>query len=176
MSDELMNSTQKELRLYEKLLMIFPGYKGYKEKELVRETDRIVRDGLFRRLRGSLSDLRRFYSLLVSRGGLSEDAKRVESLIYRLDSLAEKTRHAPYGYSPLFHVSKVDEEKLGRMLEYDLQLVDVIASMNTLTKKLLAPDTTPEALHSLITEVEQSINEYEVKLSERDDILTSFTR
>jgi len=31
-------------RLYEKLLMLFPGYKGYKEKELIRETDRVVRD------------------------------------------------------------------------------------------------------------------------------------
>ncbi|MEM0014846.1 MAG: hypothetical protein QXX81_06885 [Zestosphaera sp.] len=176
MYEEVEKLSQKELRLYEKLLMVFPGYRGYKEKELIRETDRVVRDELLRRLRRSLEDLRRLYSALVSRGGLSGDAKRVESMIYRLDSLAEKTRHAPYGYRPLFHVVKVDEEKLTRMLEHDLTLADVISALNSLTSKLLAPDTTPECLSSLLNDVEGKISEYEVKLSEREGVLAGFMR
>jgi hypothetical protein len=36
LSDMLKDLSQKELRLYEKLLMVFPGYRGYKEKELIR--------------------------------------------------------------------------------------------------------------------------------------------
>lgn len=176
MSDASKKVSREELRLYERLLMIFPGYRGYKEKELVRETDRVVRDELLRRLRMSLEDLRRLYSALVSRGGLSEDVKRVESVIYRLDSLAEKTRHAPYGYRPLFHVVKVDEERLSKMLEHDLTLADVVSTLNSLTNKLLAPDATPEYMRSLLNEVEKCVSEYEVKLGERESILTGFTR
>lgn len=176
MSDVLRDLSQREVRLYEKLLMVFPGYRGYKEKELIRETDRVVRDKLFRMLRKSLEDLRRLYSAIVSREGLREDAKRLESLIYRIDSLAEKTRHAPYGYKPLFHVTKVDEEKLVKMLEHDLQLADIITSLNTLTGKLVSADTPSGELRSLLSDVERFVNEYEVKLSEREDILSGFTR
>lgn len=176
MSDELKKVSQEELRLYEKLLMVFPGYRGYKEKELLRETDRVVRDELFRRLRRSLEDLRRFYSVLVSRGGLSEEVKRVESVIYRLDSLAERTRHAPYGYRPLFHVVKVDEERLSKMLEHDLTLADVVSTLNSLTSRLLAPDASPEYIRSLLGEVERCVSDYEVRLSERESVLTGFVR
>ena len=172
----LRDLSQKELRLYEKLIMVFPGYRGYKEKELIRETDRVVRDKLFRMLRKSLEDLRHSYSLIVSRGGLGDDAKRVELLIYRIDLLAEKTRHAPYGYKPLFHVTKVDEERLVKMLEHDLQLAELINSLNAVTSKLLTPDTPPGELRSLLSEVERYVSEYEVKLSEREDILAGFTR
>jgi hypothetical protein len=176
LSDMLKDLSQKELRLYEKLLMVFPGYRGYKEKELIRETDRVVRDKLFRMLRKSLDDLRRSYSVMVSRGGLGEYVKRVESLIYRIDALAEKTRHAPYGYKPLFHVTKVDEEKLVKMLEHDLQLADLITSLNSVTGRLAAPDVTAGELSTLLSEVEKFLSEYEVKLSEREDILAGFTR
>lgn len=176
MSDTLRDLSQREIRLYEKLLMVFPGYRGYKEKELIRETDRVVRDKLFRMLRKSLEDLRRLYSALVSREGLKEDAKRLESLIYRVDSLAEKTRHAPYGYKPLFHVTKVDEEKLVKMLEHDLQLADIITSLNTLTGRLVSANISLEELRSLLSEVERSVVDYEVKLSEREDILSGLAR
>lgn len=172
----LRDLSQREVRLYEKLLMVFPGYRGYKEKELIRETDRVVRDKLFRMLRKSLEDLRRVYSVMVSRGSSREDFRYVESLIYRIDSLAEKTRHAPYGYKPLFHVTKVDEEKLVKMLEHDLRLAELIESLNTTTSRLASPDISSEELRSLLSEVEKFLREYEAKLGEREDILTGFTR
>jgi len=176
LSDVLKDLSQKELKLYEKLLMVFPGYRGYKEKELIRETDRVVRDRLFKMLRKSLEDLRRSYSVMVSRGGLGEYVKRVESLIYRIDSLAERTRHAPYGYKPLFHATKVDEEKLVKMLEHDLHLADLINSLNAITSRLTTPGITVEELNTLLSDIEKFVSEYEVKLSEREDILAGFTR
>lgn len=175
MSDTLRDLSQEELRLYEKLLMMFPGYRGYKEKELIRETDRVVRDKLFRMLRKSLEDLRRSYSAMVLKGGLGDEVRRVESLIYRIDSLAEKTRHAPYGYRPLFHVTKVDEEKLVKMLEHDLQLAELITSLNTAISKLTSPEIPLGELRSLLSDVERFLSEYEAKLSEREDILAGFT-
>ena len=171
LSDVLRDLSQRELRLYEKLLMLFPGYRGYKEKELIRETDRLVRDKLFRMLKKSLEDLRRSYSVVVLKGGLGDEVRRVESLIYRIDSLAEKTRHAPYGYSPLFHVTKVDEEKLVKMLEHDLQLAELITSLNAVTSKLTTPEISLGELRSLLSDIEKFLSEYEARLSEREDIL-----
>jgi hypothetical protein len=73
-------------------------------------------------------------------------------------------------------VTKVDEEKLVKMLEHDLQLADLITSLNSVTGRLAAPDVTAGELSTLLSEVEKFLSEYEVKLSEREDILAGFTR
>ena len=160
------------LTLYEKLLMLFPGYKGYKEKELIRETDRIVRDELYRGLKDSILGLRKFYLFIVSLGAASV-LERVEKIIYRLDSLAEKTRHAPYGYKPLFHVFKVDENVLNTMLEHDLSLGETVEELRKVVSK--RPSDIHEARSSL-TNIEQLIEKYELLLEERERILSGITR
>ncbi|MEM4717475.1 MAG: hypothetical protein QXE81_01790, partial [Desulfurococcaceae archaeon] len=67
-----MAETKPELKLYEKLLMIFPGYRGYKEKELIRETDKIVREQLYRRLKNVINVLRDIQVDLSSRNKITD--------------------------------------------------------------------------------------------------------
>jgi hypothetical protein len=162
-----------DLRLYEKLLMMFPGYRGYKEKELVRETDRIVRDELYRKLKKSVSDLKNFYSTIVSSAGSTPASERVEKLIYRLDSLAEKTRHAPYGYRPLFHAFKVDENVLDRILEHDLNMGVTVEELNKTTSS--RPSSILE-VEKFLSDVEKLIEKYQSLLEERDRILSGIAR
>jgi len=161
------------LKLYEKLMMIFPGYRGYKEKELIRETDRIVREELYRGLKKSLGDLRNIYSIVVSTQSTQNLIDRVERLIYRIDSLAEKTRHAPYGYKPLFHVFKVDEEVLNKMLEHDLRLGETVRALNNTTS--LKPSSA-EDIARILDEAERIVADYENMLSERERILSGIVR
>jgi hypothetical protein len=162
-----------DLRLYEKLLMMFPGYRGYKEKELVRETDRVVRDELYRKLKKSVSDLKNFYSSIVSSAGSTPTSERVEKLIYRLDSLAEKTRHAPYGYRPLFHAFKVDENVLDRILEHDLNMGVTVEELNKTTSS--RPSSILE-VEKFLSDVEKLIEKYQSLLEERDRILSGIAR
>uniref|UniRef100_A0A7C4NLI5 DUF47 family protein n=1 Tax=Staphylothermus marinus TaxID=2280 RepID=A0A7C4NLI5_STAMA len=154
-------------------MMIFPGYRGYKEKELIRETDRIVREELYRGLKKSLGDLRNIYSIVVSTQSTQNLIDRVERLIYRIDSLAEKTRHAPYGYKPLFHVFKVDEEVLNKMLEHDLRLGETVRALNNTTS--LKPSSA-EDIARILDEAERIVADYENMLSERERILSGIVR
>jgi len=163
----------KELRLYEKLLMVFPGYRGYKEKELVRETDRIVRDELYKKLKKSVGDLKTFYSTLVSSSGSTPLSERVEKLVYKLDSLAERTRHAPYGYRPLFHVAKVGEEVLDKMLEHDLKLGETAEALNKATSN--QPLSLLE-VENYLAGIEKLVKDYESMLEEREKILSGIVR
>lgn len=163
----------RDLRLYEKLLMIFPGYRGYKEKELIRETDRVVREELYRGLKKSLSDIRNLYSMVVSTQSMQHLIDRVERIVYKMDSLAEKTRHAPYGYRPLFHVFKVDEEVLNKMLEHDLRLGETVRALNNATS---AKPSSVEDIIRILDDVERIIMDYENMLSERERILSGIVR
>jgi len=153
--------------------MMFPGYRGYKEKELVRETDRVVRDELYRKLKKSVSDLKNFYSSIVSSTGSTPASERVEKLIYRLDSLAEKTRHAPYGYRPLFHAFKVDENVLDRILEHDLNMGVTVEELNKTTSS--RPSSILE-VEKFLSDVEKLIEKYQSLLEERDRILSGIAR
>lgn len=166
-----MSEPQPELRFYEKLLMIFPGYRGYKEKELIRETDKIVREHLYRKLRFALDTLRAAYVELVSRNKLAE-ASELERLIYYVDSLASKTRHAPHGYRPLFHVVKVDERDLRRLLEHDLSLGETVDKLNKALEALKTKIMfTTEDVRSTIREIYDLARTYESRLIERDNII-----
>ena len=162
-----------DLRLYEKLMMLFPGYRGYKEKELVRETDRVVRDELYRRLKKCVSGLKNYYSSTASSTGSTHLTERLEKLIYRIDSLAERTRHAPYGYKPLFHAIKVDEEVLNKMLEHDLKLGEIAEALEKAASNL--PSSITEA-ESFLAGIERLAKEYEAMLEERDSLLSGYRR
>lgn len=165
-----MSQPQPELKLYEKLLAIFPGYRGYKEKELIRETDKIVREHLYRRLKLVLETLRNTHIELVSKNKLAE-AGEVERIIYYLDSLTSKTRHAPHGYKPLFHVVKMDERDLRTLLEHDLSLSELVDKLSELVESLRMRASAAEDVKSVLRDVYDLARKYEFKLVERDNIL-----
>lgn len=165
-----MSQPEPELRLYEKLLMIFPGYRGYKEKELIRETDKIVREGLYRKLRYVIDTLRGIQSDLVSHNRLAE-AGEIERLIYYLDTLSSKTRHALHGYKPLFHVVKIDEKDLRALLEHDLSLGEIVDKMTEQANSLRRDMDTPSDVKEQVKLLFESARLYESKLNERDQIL-----
>ena len=50
MDEKTYEKVRKEMRLSERILAELPGFRGYKEKELRRESDRIIRNHLYRRL------------------------------------------------------------------------------------------------------------------------------
>ena len=43
MTDDLMNKAKDQMNVLERVVAGVPGYKGYKEKELRRETDKTLR-------------------------------------------------------------------------------------------------------------------------------------
>ncbi|MEM1606028.1 MAG: hypothetical protein QXW41_07300 [Fervidicoccaceae archaeon] len=166
-----MSESLPELKLYEKLLMIFPGYRGYKEKELVRETDKIVREQLYRRLKNITSTLREIQAELTSRNKITE-ANEIERLIYSIDTIASRTRHAPHGYKPLFYVVKVDEKDLSKLLEYDLSLSEIVDKLGKVTETLRVKTTLGEDIKTSIREIQELTRQYDSKLTERDNIIT----
>ena len=112
-----------EMRLSERILAEIPGFRGYKEKEIRRESDRIIRNHLYRKLNQAKEDLRRVFQKLSDyrRYELLTDMDR---LMARLDRIAEKINHASYGYTGFFDAVKVEEPDLDRMIKFDAELLD----------------------------------------------------
>lgn len=151
--------------------MFFPGYRGYKEKEVLRETDKLVRDTVARHMKDISMNLREVYREAVNNLGLLPEVKLLEKLSMRCDMLSEKIKHLEYGYTPIGYVVKVDEEKLEKMISFDASLIDLINDMKNTIDTLRTQVYSKNIEASLIRKLEESLNNLEKALNMRREVL-----
>jgi hypothetical protein len=120
---------KSQMRLSERIAAALPGFRGYKEKELRRESDKLIRNHMYMKLSNSKHDLRSVFQKISDRRYL-DILPEMDRLMAKIDRVAEKVNHASYGYSGFFDIVKVKEENLDRMIAFDNQLLD---SVNALT-------------------------------------------
>lgn len=117
------------MRLAERILGELPGFRGYKEKELRRESDKLIRNHLYQRLTKFRKDLKEIFQKL-SDNRLQEVMTDMDRLVMRFDKVSEKINHASYGYAGFFNVMKIEEEKLDKMIEFDNGLIDDVEKIS----------------------------------------------
>ncbi len=108
--------------LSEKIASYIPGYRGYKEKELRREADKMVREKSVAALNGGRIAIKDVMAAIAdsSRTDLFKTVNRVSAVYDRVTSEIE---HADYGYAGFFDAVKVREEELDELLKYDHSLI-----------------------------------------------------
>ena len=114
---------KKQMRLGERIVAAIPGFRGYKEKELRRESDKLIRNHLHRKLSESKDDLKSVFQKLSDRRYF-DVLTDMDRLMAKVDRITEKVNHASYGYSGFFDIVKVKEGNLDRMIDFDNKLVD----------------------------------------------------
>jgi hypothetical protein len=125
---DLYADAKSQMRLSERIAAAIPGFRGYKEKELRRESDKLIRNHLYLKLSGAKSDLKTIFQKLSDRRYF-DVLTDMDRLVAKMDRVVEKVNHASYGYSGFFDVVKVKEENLDRMIDFDNQLVDEVNSL-----------------------------------------------
>jgi len=124
----IYEKAKEEMRLSERILAALPGFRGYKEKELRRESDRLIRNHLYQRLMEARNDLKETFQTL-SDNRLHEVLTDMDRFIMRFDRVSEKINHASYGYAGFFNIVKIEEEKLDKMIEFDTGLLDEVENI-----------------------------------------------
>jgi len=160
------------LRLFEKIVGAIPGFKGYKQKEVRRESDRLIRSQASVNLSKALDLFKR--SLATSKSPISEDKMLVANEISaRIDTAKEKTLKALAGYSGLFDAVKVKEDKLDSLLELDYGLITQSKTMVDLVSKVSRVDISYPEWKLLADGIREGLDRFEESLSERDGILST---
>jgi len=126
--NDIYEKAKDEMRLPERILAELPGFRGYKEKELRRESDKLIRNDLYGRLLKARSDLKEVFEQLSQHRRL-EVLTDMDTLVTKYDRVAEKINHASYGYAGFFNVVKVDEERLDKMIAFDAQLITQVQAI-----------------------------------------------
>ena len=120
---------KSQMRLSERIAAALPGFRGYKEKELRRESDKLIRNHLYLKLSKDKDNVRSISQRIADKRYLDVLAD-IDRLVAKMDRITEKVNHASYGYSGFFDIVKIKEDNLDRMIAFDNQLVD---SVNALT-------------------------------------------
>lgn len=122
---DYLGKVRGERGLLERIMGYIPGYHGYKEKELRRESDRLVRMDAVNRLKAAKTVVRRtFANPAVVQKLTNEDSYRFDAFTSRLDRVTQRIDRAVAGYAGMFDAIKVKEDKLDTVMQHDLNLIE----------------------------------------------------
>jgi hypothetical protein len=124
--------------LLERLGDKIPGYRGFQDRELRRDVDKMEREHL-------ASEVGRLKGLLTNRARDYTDAGQIAALgpfgrlDRQLDGLQSAIRFADYGASGLFDAVKINEPELERLYAFDLGIVDDLGAVEQAIEAVPAP-------------------------------------
>jgi len=104
---------------------VLPGYKGYKQKELRREADKLLRETIAARIRTVKTQLDGLQQDLISTGNF-DLLDETGSAATQLQTFIDRVRTAAYGYSGFFDAVRVKEDALDQVYAFDAALLDYV--------------------------------------------------
>jgi len=168
---DYLGKVRGERGLLEKIMGYIPGYHGYKEKELRRESDRLVRTEAVNRLKAAKTAFRRTFANPVNVQKLAgEDTYRYEALNSRIDRVTQRIDRAVAGYAGMFDAIKVKEDKLDSVILHDINLIEnsesIKSEVEKATRMVVSSDEWRAEMDSVISKVE----EFDKLIDERSNI------
>ena len=166
--DPILDKARAAQNLLERIANKIPGFKGYRERDLRRDADRLQREHLALRLEQAKKALNRIAADL-SRGGDLDVINDVETARKRLDKVANRIRYAERGYSGFFDAVKVDETVLARVYQFDMGLLEDVDGVWTAAN---TAESTPVAqARPAVQDLIGRVDALDARLSERENVL-----
>ncbi len=169
MVEDLRRRIEGAYNKLEEMVKDIPGYKGYKEKEVRREADRLVR---LKVARGFEEQRRRLNSIVaeLANAGRLRVLMALDRALMRLQLLIDRLKTASYGYAGLFDAIKVREAELDALYDYDAALVDSVDRVKALIDAVAAAEKdeeVTEAGNALLA----ALDEINDTFSKRQDVI-----
>ena len=165
--DPLLDKARAAQNALERLMNKVPGFKGYRERDLRRDADRLQREHLTSRLGETRKALDKV-AMALTRGGNLDAINDVETARKRLDKVSSRILYAERGYSGFFDAIKVDETVLARVYQFDMGLVEDVDGVRAAASAAAAQAGEPG---SAVQDLVGRIDALDARLSERETVL-----
>jgi len=168
MNDGLERARERR-NILEQLGAKIPGFRGYLERELRREVDKLQRDWLANeidRARFAMNGKIRDWT----RNGRLDALDLAASIEKGLDRLANRIRHADYGSSGFFDAVKIGEAELDRIYAFDLALAETVEYLALQVEQL--PESADDQMLSRLLDATQGADR---KFDERATVFEEVT-
>ncbi|MCG7844263.1 MAG: hypothetical protein MIO90_02395 [Methanomassiliicoccales archaeon] len=131
---DIRDRVEDDRGLLKKIQLVIPGFRGYRIREDLRDSDRMLRAELAKRLglqRAQLEDVRR---ILVKENPMSKALEEMGGVINTMKRVEGEISHAEVGYSGISADLKIKERELDDLYEYDNSMIE---SLNFIDEALV---------------------------------------
>lgn len=166
-------AAKEQRNFLERLIDKIPGFRGFQDRELRRDVDKLQREhisGEIGRLKTVLRDRARAYT----DAGQIAQLGPFDRLDRQLDGLSQSVRFADYGATGLFDAVKIGEAELQRLYEFDLSLLEDVAALRTEAAAVPAPGQGDAA--AALDQVQQRVRAVEEKWRGREQVISNVVR
>ena len=131
---DIRDRVEDDRGLLKKIQMVVPGFRGYRIREDLRDSDRLLRAELAKRLglqRSQLEDARR---ALVRENPISKALEEMGGVVNAMKRVEGEILHAEVGYSGISADVKIKEDEIDLLYEYDNSMIE---SLNFIDEALI---------------------------------------
>jgi hypothetical protein len=172
MSDQFVDFAKSQMGAVERLLKGLPGIGGYIDKELRRDADKRVREGLARTLEQSKAELLEIQNRLLSGGGLLH-MDELDRAIVKLQTLIDRIKTAAYGYAGLFDAVRIKEDALDALHRFDVAMVGEVGQLNEAITALSNAVADNNNIAPVISRVTKVVGDLNLLYDKRKDAIAS---
>ena len=120
---DIKKNSREQLNGLERILHKIPGFKGYYERELRRDSDRLQRDFIVKQL-GKVKNGMNQALQAASRRKDFDLLREQDLFVKALDKTIGACRYADGGYSGFFDLVKIREAELDNVYDLDARIVE----------------------------------------------------
>ena len=169
MAGDLRQRIEGAYNKIEEMAKDIPGYRGYKDKEVRREADKLIRLQVARELQEQRRRLNSIEVGLANAGRLGALLVLERSLM-RLQMQIDRVKTASYGYAGLFDAIKIREAELDALYDFDATLLDSVDKVEALIDAVAAAEEDAEVTKAG-SELLEAIEEMNEAFSKRQDVI-----
>jgi hypothetical protein len=163
-----MERARERRNLLEELGAKIPGFRGYLERELRRDVDKMQRDWLANqvdRARFALNGKVRAWT----KAGRLDILSAAGSVEKALDRFANRIRHADYGASGFFDAVKIGGAELEKIYAFDLALSETVEYL-ALQVEELPPSSDDDTVNRLYDAVQAADRRFDERATVFEDV------
>ena len=134
---KITDRAKAQLNGFERILHWIPGFKGYFERELRRDSDRLQREFMVEQLRTVKNGLAEVVRV-VSRQKKLDLLTAYDELARLLERDINEIRYADRGYTGFFDLIKIREAELEAVYQADADLADMVVRFGVSFRTLAA--------------------------------------
>lgn len=169
---DLRQTVSDHLGGLEALVAKIPGYRGYKDKEMRREADALLRQHVAAQFAAQLAQAEEMARQMLTGPGMAQLDEMGRGNT-RLQTLIDKIKTAAQGYAGFFDAVKVKEDQLDALYEFDntmlAQVDEVSAALEQLQTALDGGDASQ--LAPSVRRYAKTVTDASVEFDKRRDTM-----
>ncbi|MFA5313269.1 MAG: hypothetical protein WC375_08165 [Methanomassiliicoccales archaeon] len=170
--DKYIQKGMDDRGLLEHIAMFIPGYHGYRERNIRRDVDQLIRKNVSMILKLGIKDLEWAYRETVNYGP-SARVEELNRVTMKTDKISQQIYHAKAGYSGIWQGLKVKEGELSELLRFDAGLIDLANKVKESTAKVRDHSKKHEfdLMFGLVDQYDIDLDEMATLIAQRDEVI-----